>query len=102
MRMIRLSELVQQGRAALVAEAPEEDVARTPPAAPALPPQPMPAAVAQAPPRRSAPVDVVERIELLAVHLLSISKLRKTDPDGVMREALISIDQCLASIAHRH
>ena len=53
-------------------------------------------------PKPQVPADVVEKIELLAIQLLSIAKTSKSDPETIMREALILIDQCIMSIAPRH
>ena len=45
---------------------------------------------------------VVNGIELLAIELLSLSKMRKDNPRALMIEALRSIDSCLVAIGRQH
>ena len=110
MRTIPLAELVQQGRLSMVDEATVAGQQHKPRAANAAPraartapPSPVPALaparVPAQPPRPRATADVIDKIELLAIQLLSISKASKADPDAVMMEALRSIDRCIVSMA---
>lgn len=101
MRAIRLSELVQQGRLVMLAAvADEHSAAASQPAAGAASTAAPSAERTGQRPRVSA--DVVDKIELLAIELLSISRSSKADPEALMRSALISIDQCIVSISTRH
>lgn len=84
-KAIRLSDLIMQGRDA------RHEISRKTNHLPE-PPPPVEAVHQQA---------IVDGIELLAVELLSLSKLRKHNPSLLMREALRSIDSCLMSIG-RH
>lgn len=98
MRTTRLSELVQQGRivvhaGAVAAGAIGSDVA--------VGHQEQHHRPAMAPARSQAVAqdDIVDTIELLAIHLLSISKSCKADPEVVLREALLSMEECITAIA---
>ncbi len=46
--------------------------------------------------------NIVDRIELLAIQLLSLSKSRKAEPEALLREALLSIEDCIVAIGSKH
>jgi hypothetical protein len=46
--------------------------------------------------------DAAEKIEMLAFQLLSITRGRQDNPELIAREAFISIDRCINSIANYH
>lgn len=100
MRATRLSELVQQGRSVgrgggkiVPAVADTSEGAREQSRLNNLP-------IGRARPRGDD--WVVERVECLALELLAISKAGKSDPDSALREALLSMEECIAAIVARH
>lgn len=101
MRAVRLSELVEQGRLAKLVGLPTVIAASSPLRAEQVAVVSSPVS-APPPPRLQVGKDVHHKIELLAIQLLSISKSNISDPRALMREALISIDECIVSISSRH
>lgn len=100
MRTIRLSELVQHGRLALVPDLGSEPPARLPHAT--AEPLVVAPVAANAIPRSRFTMEVADKIEVLAIELMSISQAGKADPEAIMRDALMSIDRCLGSIVPLH
>jgi hypothetical protein len=98
MRTTRLSELVQQGRivvhsGAVTAGAGGPDALDGPQA------QPLRPALHAARSQPRVHDDIADTIELLAIQLLSISKSCRADPEAVLREALLSMEECITAIA---
>lgn len=100
MRTTRLSELVQQGRLGVHTGAAASTISPEVKAAPRAQPHLPASTLAQARPREHE--GIVDKIELLAIQLLSISKSSKHNPDAVLREALLSIEECITTIASKH
>lgn len=100
MRTTRLSELVEQGRLVVHAAATAGVVSPEVPAAPIA--KPKASAGPPAPSRPRARDDIVDKIELLAIQLLSLSKSRKAEPEALLREALLSIEECIVAIGSKH
>ena len=104
MRTTRLSELVRQGRGAMHKNGPVPTdsglVSQLVPEA-SLPPASPLTVKPKTSSRPRVSFDVIDKIELLAVQLLSISK-SKAEPEAIMREALLQIDKCIESIASKH
>lgn len=100
MRTTRLSELIQQGRLAVPAGGTVGAMSPAISAASQVQPHLSAAPVARSrPPVRD---DIVDKIELLAIQLLSISRSSKSDPEALLREALLSIEECITAIGSRH
>lgn len=99
-RTIRLSDLLQQGRVSTAGEVASAHVALAV-AAPQAP-APEPTFLPKSPSRQAPRLEVIDKIELLAVELLSISKTKKSSPDHAMREALLAMDHFIESLASRH
>lgn len=100
MRTTRLSELVHHGRQAVRAGGAGAVSSDATPPPPVVKPQLSQAPRAQPWPRVRD--DVVDKIELLAIQLLSISKSKKAEPEALLREALMSIEECIVAIGSRH
>jgi hypothetical protein len=89
-RAVKLADLIEQGRSVPFADG----------AAPVVQPVALLEKSTVAPPADArASTAISSGIELLAIQLLSLSKVGNDDPRALMIEALRSIDRCLVSLA---